>query len=268
MNNNFSGLMALLLLASKVCAGDIVPGQSPEVVGAKIAAIRVERVNVFDPTVPGEDWWPFRIANKIHYPTRETVIRRELLFAPGAKWDPLKVIQSERNLRANGAFRSADIFQVKRPDGLVDAVVRSQDSWTTNPLFAVGTEGGESFFGAGVEEGNILGYGKSIAVNFNRTGNKTASALSYGDPRFLGTRLAFNSGYSHGTTGDTSHASLIRPFYSLDTYSASAVSWNRSVSELVIYRDAEELSKFRRHRQVAEASLGIRLKEEDRKSVV
>ena len=36
-----------------------------------IADINVERVNVFDPMIPGEDWRPFQIANKIHFVTRE-----------------------------------------------------------------------------------------------------------------------------------------------------------------------------------------------------
>lgn len=263
-------LAAMLLLASAAGAYPSpeppaeetmgpVPEMPPEMPGAKIGEIRVERVNVFDPLVKGEDWWPFRIANKIHYPTRETVIKRELLFAPGEVWDPLKVIQSERNLRANGSFRRADIFPVKRPDGGVDAVVRSQDSWTTNPRFAAGTEGGESFFGLGLEEGNIFGYGKSVGFDYTRTGNRTASSYSYGDPRFMGTRMALNGGYSHGSNGDSASASLTRPFYALDSKYATAVAWQRSVSEHIVFRDAQEHSRFRTRHRVTEASIGRRL---------
>jgi hypothetical protein len=252
-------LAAGLLLAAAAEAHEIpLEAPKPEP-GATIGEIRVERVNVFDPTVPGEDWWPFRVANKIHYPTRESVIRRELLFAPGEVWDPLKVIESERNLRANGSFRRVDIIPVKRPGGEVDAVVRSQDSWTTNPRFAAGTEGGESFFGLGLEEGNILGYGKSLAFDYGRTGNKTASSYSYGDPRFMGTRMALNGSYSRGTVGESHRASLTSPFYALDSPRASAVAWQRSVAEKTVYRDAEEYTEFRVRRRIAEASLGRRL---------
>ncbi len=252
-------LVAAALLLARAAAAYPSPEPPPEIAGETIGAIRVERVNVFDPTVPGEDWWPFRIANKIHYPTRETVIRRELLFAPGEIWDPLKVIQSERNLRANGAFRRVDILPVKRPDGLVDAVVRSQDSWTTNPRFAAGTEGGESFFGLGLEEGNILGYGKSLAFDYGRTGGKTSSSLGYSDPRFMGTRMALNGGYSRGTVGDAGAVSLTSPFYALDSERASAVAWQRAVAEKIVYREAAEFSRFRTRRRIAEASLGRRL---------
>jgi outer membrane protein assembly factor BamA len=253
---------AAILVAAAARAADVIPETPPAVPGAKIAEIRIERVNVFDPTVPGEDWWPFRIANKIHYPTRETVIRRELLFAPGEVWDPLKVIQSERNLRSNGAFRRIDIVPVKRPDGQVDAVVRSQDSWTTNPRFSAGTEGGQSFFGLGVEEGNILGYGKSLAFDYGRNGGVTSSAVNYGDPRFMGTRMALNGGYSRGSTGDSGTASLTRPFYSLDAHGASAAAWSRTISEPILYRDAEQYSTFRKRRRIAEASVGRRLSQD------
>ncbi|MDD5303980.1 MAG: hypothetical protein PHS14_12845, partial [Elusimicrobia bacterium] len=252
------GLLGVVLLARAAGAYQS-PEPPPELTGETIGEIRVERVNVFDPTVPGEDWWPFRVANKIHYPTREMIIRRELLFAPGEVWDPLKVIQSERNLRSNGSFRRIDIIPVKRPDGQVDAVVRSQDSWTTNPRFAAGTEGGESFFGLGLEEGNILGYGKSVAFDYGRTGRKTTSSYSYGDPRFMGTRMALDAGYAHSSSGDSNSASLTSPFYSLDSARASAAAWQRSVSDTYVYRDAEEFSRFRTRRRIGEASLGRRL---------
>jgi len=254
-----AGLAAAALLIAQGAAAHEWPGYPSEEPVGPVSEIRVERVNVFDPTVPGEDWWPFRAANKIHYPTRESVIRRELLFAPGEVWDPLLVIQSERNLRANGSFRRVDIIPVKRPGGEVDAVVRTQDSWTTNPRFAAGTEGGESFFGLGLEEGNILGYGKSLAFDYGRTGNKTASSYSYGDPRFMGTRMALDGRYSRGNVGDSGAASLTSPFYALDSPRASAVSWQRSVAEHTVYRDAEEYTEFRVKRRVVEGSLGRRL---------
>lgn len=233
--------------------------QEPSVSTETIRDIRIERVNVFDPTVKGEDWWPFSVANKIHYPTRETVIRRELLFAPGDRWNALKVLESERNLRQNGSFRRADIRPVARPDGGVDAVVRTQDSWTTNPRFSAGTEGGDSFFSLGLEEGNILGWGKTAGFDFGRNAGKTSQSYFYGDPRFAGTRLALNGRYARGTLGDSGSAGLTRPFYSLDSAQAQSLSWSRSVGESVIYRGAEEFSKWRERRRVAEASVGVKL---------
>ncbi|MBI3288976.1 MAG: hypothetical protein HYZ74_05610 [Elusimicrobia bacterium] len=252
-----TGVLLAGLAAGPAFAARPVPPRLP---GARIGEIRLERTNVFDPSVPGEDWLPFRLANKLHIPTREHVIRRELLFIPGDSWDPFKVLESERNLRANGSFRRADILPIKRSDGLVDAVVRTQDSWTTNPRFSAGTEGGESFFSLGLEEGNILGYGKSAAFDLSRNNGKTSSAYSYGDPRFLGSRLGLGGAYSRNSSGDTGAASLSRPYYSLDTPNALAMAWNRSVDDKNLYQDADLFSTFLERRRVAEASAGTRLK--------
>ncbi len=252
-------LLLTLALAAPSARAFQSPEPPEELPGRMIGDIRVERTNVFDPTVLGEDIWPFRVANKLHYSTREYAIRRELLFAPGDIWDPLKVIESERNLRANGSFRRADIYPIKRPDGRVDAVVQTQDSWTTNPRFSAGTEGGESFFGLGLEEGNILGYGKSAAFDYTRTGRKTTYSYSYGDPRFFGSRLALDGRYERSSTGDSGAASLTRPFYSLDSDNARAAAWKRTVDEVPLYQNGDEFSKFLERRRTAEASAGARL---------
>jgi hypothetical protein len=232
--------------------------------GARIRAVRFERVNVFDPRVRGEDNWLFRTANRIHIPTREALIRRELLFAPGDAWDPLTVLQSERNLRANGSFRWAEIAPERRPDGAVEAVVRTQDSWTTNPRIAFGTEGGEQFFGFGIEEGNLLGRGKSVLLDHSKKGPRRTNTAAYGDPRFFGSRLRLDGSYSLTDRGDSGAASLTRPFFALESDSAMSVSWRRTVGEGILFRDGEEHSKYDFRRRISEASIGARLGEERR----
>ncbi|MEK7388934.1 MAG: BamA/TamA family outer membrane protein [Elusimicrobiota bacterium] len=255
-------LLAAALLMPLPARARQSPEPPSELRGVTVGSIRVERLNVFDPRVLGEDWWPFRVANKLHYSTREHVIRREFLFAPGQAWDELKVLESERNLRANGSFRRVEIIPFKHPDGRVDALVQTQDSWTTNPRFSAGTEGGESFFGAGIEEGNILGYGKSATFDYERVGSKISQAYSYGDPRFLGTRLALGGRYSRGTIGDAARAALTRPFYALDSANAFSLSWDRNLTEVPLYRNAAEFSKFVERRRKAETSLGCRLNDD------
>lgn len=54
-----------------------------EASGAVIGEITIHAQDIFDPEAPGENNAFFRAANKIHIATREGVIRRQLLFAPG-----------------------------------------------------------------------------------------------------------------------------------------------------------------------------------------
>jgi len=248
---------AFILLAAAPASALISP---PEASSAPaVGGIRIERTNVFDPSVPGEDWWPFRTADKIHILTRETIIKREILFAPGEPWDALKALESERNLRANGAFRRAEIVQVPRPDGSSDAVVRTQDAWTTNPKLSAGTEGGESFLSFGLEEGNILGYGKSVSFEHSQKGAKKSNSYGYGDPRFLGSRLGLSGNYARNQDGDQIGADLARPFFSLEADHALGAGWTRTLAEESLVRDAVTYSKYHKRIRLADAAYGARL---------
>jgi outer membrane protein assembly factor BamA len=246
----------------------MVPAAVPPDVstGPVIANIIVERANVFDPNVKGEDSWIFQTADKLHYITREKVIRDELLFAPGDRWDALKVIESERNLRAAYPFRSVDITPVPRPDGRVDALVRTQDAWTTNPRIGLGTSGGQSSASLGLEENNFLGYGKSVSYSHSEgtsaAGYQRSNSYAYGDPRFLGTRLALGAAYTKTNDADQESVSLTRPFYALDTVRAETLSWNNNNSVGTEYRDAAEYSKYSERNRVVNAEYGVRLNED------
>ncbi|MBI3566221.1 MAG: hypothetical protein HY079_13580 [Elusimicrobia bacterium] len=253
-----AALVALALAASARAAEPPAASTAPVV-----SAIRVERSNVFDPRVPGEDWWPFRIADRIHVVTRERVVRDELLFAPGERWSAFKALESERNLRASYPFRRAEIVRVPNPDGTVDAVVRTQDSWTLNPRLGIGTSGGQSTVSYGVEEGNLFGLGKSISYGHSQ-GNSTAGpqrsdSFGYGDPRFLGTRLALGGGFSRTQDGRSGGVSLARPFYSLDTPAAVSASWSLTNAVGTELRDASEYSRYFLRRRVVDAAYGVRL---------
>jgi len=256
--------LALLLLTAPAF-GAMIPATVPADVstGPVIADIIIQRDNVFDPNVPGEDIWMFQTANKIHFVTREKVVHDELLFAPGEHWDALRVIESERNLRSGYPFRRAEITPVPRPDGRVDALVHTQDAWSTNPQIGLGTSGGQSSASFGIEENNLLGYGKSIRYSHSSgqttAGPQTSNSFGYGDPRFLGTRLALNTNYSKSNTADSESVGLTRPFYALDTPRAMTASWNNSNGIGTEVRDGTEFSKYSVRQRVIDAEYGLRL---------
>ena len=141
-------------------------------------------------------------------------------------------------------------------------VVRTQDSWTTNPKLSFGTEGGRTFYSYGIEENNILGYGKSVGFAHDENGDRRSNSVSYGDPRFLGTRLRLGGAYSDSSDGDSGSAFLTRPFYALDSDNAVSMSWHRSLGDGVIVRDGETYSEHRIRQRVTEASIGQRLNDD------
>ena len=209
-----------------------------------IRSISIQTTNVFDPTVPGEDWWPFRLANRIHQRTKDEVVRRELLQGVGDQFDRLKALETERNLRNLGVFRRADIKAVPRAEGGVDLNARTQDSWTTNILLGAGTEGGDKYFVWGAQEDNLFGYDKSIMFLHSQTGPKITNEVRYTDPRFLGSRFELAPFYARTSHGDTEGVEVVKRFYSLDTPDAMGAYWNRSIDETILYKDSEDFSKF------------------------
>lgn len=141
-------------------------------------------------------------------------------------------------------------------------VVHAQDSWTTNPKLAFGTEGGKTFYSYGIEENNILGYGKSVGFSHSEDGGVRSNSFSYGDPRFLGTRLRLGGDYTDSSDGDSGAAFLTRPFYSLDSDNAVSASWSRTLGDGTIVRDGRTFSEFRVRQRVTEASMGQRLNDD------
>ena len=255
---------ALLLLSAPGLAAMVPAAVPPDTsTGPVIANVIIQRANVFDPNVEGEDNWAFQTANKLHFVTREKIVRDELLFAPGEHWDALRIIESERNMRSSYPFRRVDITPVPRPDGRVDALVRTQDAWSTNPQIGIGTSGGQSSASLGIEENNLFGYGKSIRIAHSEgqstIGYQRSNSYGYGDPRFLGTRLALNTAYSKSNIADYEFVGLTRPFYALDTRRALTVSWSNANKEGTEVRDGESYSQYTERNRIVNAEYGLRL---------
>jgi len=225
-----------------------------------VGEIRVgERLDVFDPRVPGEAWWPFQIANKIHFTTREGVIRQEILLKPGDPWDELKALESERNLRAVGSFRWVKVMPVPRPDGRVDILAKAQDSWTTIPNLFIGTEGGQNFFGYGLQENNLFGYNKSLSFLHSQNGPTVRNDLRFTDPRVLDSRLRLSTLLADTGHGQSEGADLARPFYALDTPYAYGTGWMHFNDENTVYQAGQTYSQFLEYDQSAMISAGHRL---------
>ncbi len=120
----------LLLLAAPLAA------QAPT-----IDSVAVVRQSVFD--ADEASFWLLRLVNTLHVTTRPWVVRRELLLAPGDRYDSSRVAESARNLRSLGVFRSVEIDTATIDTSLVMTVTTS-DGWSTRPDFRFRSTGGSS----------------------------------------------------------------------------------------------------------------------------
>lgn len=156
--------------------------------------------------------WAYRLANRLHYRTRPSFLRREILLAPGDCWDPFLADDSARLLRRLDFIARSDVYGVQQPDGDWHVIVDTQDEWTT-----VVEVGGEFNDGARIDrvqlrEENFLGRGLIAGFFFREQDAQRRLGGELGTPRLFNTRV--DAGIRAGETrvGSFVEQELFYPF--------------------------------------------------------
>jgi len=165
-----------------------------ECVAAVIDTVAIERQDVFDSELPRSSFFLYRWGNAIHAKTRESVIRRELLYSEGEELDLNLVEETERNLRALPFIGEAETILAYTPDSArVRVTVRTLDRWSTTAGIIIPDQGGPNYSaGLELEEKNLAGLGVELGAHY-RSGDSAdepfeAYGIRYDNPGFLGTR--------------------------------------------------------------------------------
>jgi hypothetical protein len=111
-------------------AGDgsaILTADDLEVSGAVIGQVIFDKQDVFDTTLPGENKSLYRLANRWHIITRDSLIRQQLLFKPGDRYVKRLLEEPERLLQRNSYLFDAKITPVRYKNGVVDIKVWTRD---------------------------------------------------------------------------------------------------------------------------------------------
>ena len=158
-----------------------------------VSEIFVDNRSVFD--VGGDELdarfnWAYRSANRMHVRTRESVIRRELLFGVGDCYVPALLEDSERILRSLSFIADADVFGVRQPDGTQHVVVETRDEWSVRlePQWD-SDEGSLALTGVELREDNLLGTGQHVSAYFKESQGERVYGAAVGTRQLLGTRL-------------------------------------------------------------------------------
>lgn len=223
-----SAALLLIIVIAVSCAvtlavADDAGRSSPEVAGEfgsspVIRSVTVEVRDIFDE----KDLSTFyRTVNSLKVNTRENVIRRELLFKEGDRYDRFVLEESLRNLRSLPFIRNVEI--VPRFEGdVVDVAVRVNDTWTLLPYLSYSSGGGTRKESIGLAETNLLGYGKRVEMLYaNDEGRRKLEGV-FDDNRLFGTFQELTVGYFNRSDGYRSVGYYGRPFRSL----LETQSWN------------------------------------------
>jgi hypothetical protein len=204
--------------------------------GKIIGDIYIRRLGVFGQTVydtlrkPAN--WVERTGNRLHFNTREHVIRNSyLLFRQGDALDPNVLRDNERLLRTTSIFHDARILVLPRPGSkqFVDVYVITQDVWSLLPN---GGFGGLNSFSLGFDQLNFRGLGHQLFAQVAYSGADPRQKLEY-QARY---RIPFI-----GKTFTTAEASMLylrdlkqaaiklyRPFLTPDMKYAGAIELNHT----------------------------------------
>lgn len=240
-----------LVLVSLV-AGAAVSAQDAAPI---IDAVDVVVEEVFEDRGMMPAFWAYRLANDLHVKTRESVVRRELLFAVGDRLDAEALAQTERNLRALPFLRRASVETFPVGDGRVRVRVTASDSWSTNPELRLAKIGNAWVWAAGGHETNLLGFGKQLRVLHDSNLDRDETFVSYGDPRFLGTRFATGFLASRASDGHRVQLSALRPFFAIDTPYSVRFLFEDFDRLDPLYEDGDRIAELRHVRQRGEVEV-------------
>ncbi|HET7461660.1 MAG TPA: POTRA domain-containing protein [Longimicrobium sp.] len=203
-----------LLRAQQPAPGDSAAAAAPaDSAGCpRIGNIFVDNNSVFvvgDPSLDRRFTGLYRLANRLHWRTRESVIRRELLFREGDCYRPYLLEDSERILRSTGYLADADVFSVRQPNGSYDVIVETRDEWSTRIEAAAGS--GE-VSGVELREDNLLGRGMRVAAFLREQQGERVYGGRVGTPQLFGTHLDAEASLARTPIGVSAAERISWPF--------------------------------------------------------
>jgi len=229
--------------AAAIDMSRLVPDDS----GAIIGSITIANGSIFDLDNPAENKALYRLANRLHITTQPHVIAQQLLFAPGDRFSPEVIEESERILRSNRYIQDASIDPVQRDDGVVDIEVKTTDVWTLAPKLQFSRSGGTNSSGFGVRETNLLGRGIEVEAMVKSTVDRDSVVLKFDDQNVRDSWYGIATALDVSSDGHAYFLDFGKPFYSLNSTDSNAVRYFDSDRVDSLY-DHGELAAQYRHR--------------------
>lgn len=223
-----------------------------EAAGAVIGKVRIDNQNIFNLEDPKENNALFRLANRLHIPTRPSAIRRSLLIRSGERVSQRRIEESERLLRSYPFLYDVSIRPVAYRDGVVDIEVRTRDTWTLQPGVSFSRSGGSNRTGFLLKEQNLFGSGVAVGLSRESTVDRSSREFEIRHSQLFGNWTAFEFKTASKSDGSARSFSLARPFYALDTRWALGVSTGRFDQIDSIYTNGDIVGQYRHQQQSGE----------------
>ena len=190
-----------------------------------------------------------KLANAIHYTTRDSIIRREMLLGVGDRWEQVTIDEIARNLRARMPVQVSLVIIVPvrgSAPGKVGAVVITKDIWSLRVSYGLSvTPGGLEDLLLVPQETNLLGLQHTLSTRFRYQPESYTLGVGYSVPRFgtswIGASASANifiNRRSNSPEGSSMSASVGQPLYSTRTEWAWSGSAGYTVGVSRLYSNA------------------------------
>jgi outer membrane protein assembly factor BamA len=225
------------------------PLEIPE--GAVVGKIILDKNDVFNLEDERENNALYRLINKLHIITKDSVIESQLLLESGDLYSKRLADESARLLRQRRYLFDARVEAVKVENGIVDLKVVTKDVWTLRPGITFSRSGGESNTGIDIEELNLLGYGQKVRIARDENIDRTTKSFELQDPHILNSRVRGTVLISDNSDGYLNRFNITRPFYALDSRWSLGVSGRDQDFRTAYWSLGEQAAEYQQERQVA-----------------
>ncbi len=223
---------------------------------AYINRIEVRRFNIFDLDNPRDNRWYGRLANRLHWVTREREVRHLLLFKEGDPWKPQRIAESERLLRRESYLYDARVRPLRLCGNAVDLLVLVRDVWTISGGASFSRSGGENKSELFISDSNLLGTGTTLSLGRDKDAERSGSFFEFSDRTLQGSRWQLNSRYADNDDGFDYLLALQKPFFSLDSRSSIGFEVRQTDQDTSLYYHDDKFETFQQDTDSASLSLG------------
>ena len=237
-------LQQALVLLLMLLLGTCLVYAEPEEEHRRIRKIHFYISNINTEEQAQEAFWA-KTTNRLHIVTRESVVRKQILFKEGDVLDQELIEQSERKLRRFAFLNVAQIKVVPVDHQSVDVEVRTRDAWTLVPGVNVSGGGGLATGTVMLEELNLLGYGKKLlAEGIYESDVGWTGKFGYRDPQLFNSRWIGTATYTTGPLVESLFLGAARPLYSIDTKWSYGSAFFITDQTIRLFEEGEESSRF------------------------
>lgn len=239
--------------------GFIAAKDLPEDFQARVRDLRFDRKDAFEGSVIHTtlDRKLFNLGNDLHIVSRESTIRRRLLFREGEVITKDRLAETERILRTE-EFLSDAILSVRPGEGgECDVLVTTFDQWTLVPAIGISAQNlnppdfyllrwdrirqSEWLWSAGLFESNLVGTGTKVGAAVRHTLERDIREIVASNNNLTPQKLQVTAYAAWLSDGDSLLFSIGKPLLSrTDRYAFSVGLAAKEVSER-IYFDANHL---------------------------